>query len=209
LVFFWAQSVPLLVRPVFTWRGMTPPPEAMVPLQEHGGWVVAVAMAASLGRMLLQAQTVSRPELGARLDVLQARLTSGKPVTPVLQRFPAWLKALVRSSWATLLLAGMYASWLEALLLGALTLLIQLARAGLVRIPLGGWPAWIERVPLLFRLVAGFVVVYLLALPLLGDRMGVEQGFSPILVLTGMSMIILYLVAPGAPPGRPKGGNPQ
>jgi hypothetical protein len=208
LVFFWAQSVPLLIRPVFTWRDMPPPSEAMVPLQEHGVLVVIVAMAASLGRMLLQGQTVFRPELEARLDVLQARLTSEKPITPIFQRFPAWLKALVRSSWATLLLAGMYSSWLEALLLGALTLFIQLARAGLVRVPLGGWPAWIERVPLLFRLVAAFVVVYLLALPLLGDRMWGQKGFSPILILTGMSMIILYLVAPGASAGRPKGGNP-
>jgi hypothetical protein len=193
---------------VFTWQGDSPSAAAVEPLQQRGMAVVAVAALASLIRMVLQGHMALRSELAARVDAIQTQITSAVPVTPAAQRLPPWARVLAHTLWSTVLLSGLFESWLDALLLGALILFIQAARAGILPVPLGWWPALVERVPLLLRLVGGFVILYLFSQPILAQQMRVTHSFRVLVVLTGIGMVILYLLAPGVPAAQPRRGGP-
>jgi hypothetical protein len=200
LIYFWTQTVPILIRPVYTWQGSEPTVEAIAPLQQ-GGWVlVLVAVLVSLSRMVLQGQTVSRPELGARMDAMEQRLASAPPLVPLWQRVPLWGRVAAQALVASLLLSGMMQSWFDALLLGGLLFLIQAARSRLIAVPLGPWPALVERVPLLLRLVGGFALIFALSLLILRQQVVVaSDSFRPIVLLTCVALVVMYLLAPGLP----------
>ncbi len=44
LVYFWTHTVPVLIRPVFTWVSSSPPSQATVPLQQYEWVVIFVAV---------------------------------------------------------------------------------------------------------------------------------------------------------------------
>ena len=199
LVYFWTQIVPILIRPVYTWQGSSPPVSAMAPLQENGWVLVFIAVAASLGRMVWQGRTASHSESGARMDLLQRHLASATPVTPLTQRLSPWGGVVVQALWAALLLSGMMTSWFDAVLLGGLILLLQAARIGLVPVPLGPWPAIVGRVPLVLRLLVGLVIVFFLSRPVLQDQLGTTESFRPFVILTCAALLVFYLLAPGSP----------
>jgi hypothetical protein len=198
LVYFWAQVVPILIRPIYTWHGAGPPVSAMAPLQESGWVPVVAAVLASFGRMLLQGISASRPERTLRMDVLEQRLATDAPVVPLAQRVPPWGRVVGQALWVTLLLSGMLESWIDAFLLWALIVLIQAARAGLVSIPLGPWPRWMAKIPLLFRLITGFVAVGVLSAFVLPQVLW-QFSFRPIAILTAIALVVLYLLVPGVP----------
>jgi hypothetical protein len=130
------------------------------------------------------------------------------PVAPAAQHLPPWARVSAHTLWSTVLLSGMFESWLDALLLGTLIWVIQAARAGIVLVPLGPWPAVAEQVPLLFRLVGGLVILYLFAQAIPPQRMPATDSFRLLVVLTGVGMVILYLLAPSVPGAQPRRGGP-
>jgi hypothetical protein len=210
LVYFWAQTVAILIRPAFTWQGSQPTTEAIAPLQQGDWALVLVAVLGSLSRMVLQGQTASQPELKARVDTIEQSLVSAPPVVPLWQRIPLWGRVVAQALVVTLLLSGMMQSWLDALLLGGLILLIQAARSRLIAVPLGPWPRLVERVPLLLRLIGGFAVVFVLSIFVLRQQMMFgDDSFRPIVILTCVALIIMYLLAPGLPtePDRAEGAT--
>lgn len=202
LVFLWTQTVPLLIRPIYTWQGKQPPSDAIVPLQGGAWLLVVVAVGASLARMVLQGQTAMQPSISARMDALEQRLASARPLVSLGQRVPASLSVVVQAAWATLILSGMLDTWLDGLILGVLILFVQAARTGIIKIPLGPWPALVERIPLLARLVAGMLVVGVVSSTVLHGRTLSTESFRPVTLLTALSLVILYLLAPGAPQSR-------
>lgn len=210
LVYFWTQMVPLLIRPIFTWPGdnppvfpsppisfRNPPVEAMQPLQQNGMILVYVAVLVSIARMALQGMTAFISEIGNRLDPFERQLLTAKPVASLVARAPLAARDVLHSLWAVLMLSGMFAGWIDAALIGALIFLIQASRTGLLRIPLGPWPAIMERLPVLLRFAAAVVIVYMVSRVVLGWQFAETNSFRPVLVLTGLSVLVFYLANPG------------
>ncbi len=173
LVYLWVQMAPIVIRPIFTWLesgGQSiklPPIEAVEPLQKRGMIVVYFAVLASLIRMVLQGLTAFRPESGKRLDKLQQQLTTAPPVLPLFDRLYPWVRVTMRALWATLMLAGLITIWQEGVALCALILALQAARSNLIYIPIDWWRVRIERLPLIFRLASGMIIVYFLSTSIL------------------------------------------
>ncbi|MDR6226827.1 hypothetical protein [Desmospora profundinema] len=208
LVYFWSQAVPILIRPIFTWSGDDPPASAMEPLQEHGGWLLLIAVTVSILRIYLQGLTASQQEKSIRMDEMEHLLAAAPPVVPWTLRLPRVVRTLASTAWITLLLAGLYYSYWDAVGLGLFILLLQAARHGLIRIPLGDWPRWMERIPLLFRLVIGFVLIQGFSQQVLQEAWYWTDNFRPVLLLTALSFLILYLLNPGLPETKqPEGGK--
>jgi hypothetical protein len=199
LVYFWTQMAAILIRPVFTWVGSSPTVAAVQPLQASGSLIAFIAVLASLLRMGLQGLTAFQPEVGSRLDALQKELASASPVLPATERVHPWVKVTIRTVWATLLLSGMFTNWLDPLLLGALILFLQAARSDLIRLPIGSWRAAVERVPLLFRLAGGMFIVYYVSQAILQWQMRQTNTFRPIVLLTAIALLILFVLNPGLP----------
>ena len=198
LVYLWAQAVPLLIRPVFTWRGDNPPEAAVSPLQDRVAPLVVAAVIASLARMTLQRATVVSPRSTARLNAWEANLAwaaAARPSPPL--RPPAAVQVAATAAWSTLLLAGVLEGWAEAALLAGLLLVLQAARARLIPVPLGAWPQVAYRVPHLIRLVAGTAVTVLLARMVLPGGLG--ESFRPLLHLLMAGLIVAFLFSPGLP----------
>jgi hypothetical protein len=209
LVFFWAQSTALLIRPVFTWREANIPAGAIAPLQEQGMLLASLALAAAVARVGLQGLTAFAPTYSRPLNVVERAMTEARPVTPLAERLPVAVVAAARALTSWLLLAGLYETWVDAAILGLLILLISLARHGLLRLPLGPWPDLAQRLPLLLRLAAGFFIVAYIA-QLLDRQLRSAESFRPIMLLTGLALVIFYLVNPLAPIARraPAGAAP-
>jgi hypothetical protein len=206
LVYFWMQVMPVLVRPVFTWSSRNPPVEAIETFQVYGVWLIVAAIVSSAARLYLQHRTTYHPYCRSRLEQVEQQLqhtfASVNEVKPWAERFTPWGRTIALSALLTLLLSGLYASWLDALILGTFIFVLQAARMRLIPVPLGKWPQWMERIPLLYRLVFSFLIILFLTRTVLNHYFSSwgstsQESFTPVIVLTGLSMLIVFLLNPG------------
>jgi len=198
LVYFWTQSVPLLIRPLFTWREESIPAAAVSPLQTDGLILAVAGAVASLVRMSVQGLTTYEPRLRAAIDPAMERLGAGAPVTPTTGRLPRIFGVLGRGLAVTLLLGGLYVSWVDWFALFLLVLLIEAARVRLLPIPLGPWPGILQRVPAILR-IAGTIAVTALLANALAARVQDAQTFRPLVILTGVALLVSYIFNPVSP----------
>ena len=106
------------------------------------------------------------------------------------------------------LACGILANWLEVLIIAGGTFALYAARAGLLPVPLGRWPALVGRVPMIVRLLGAWIAVQWLAGQLLVNPLvtaGAEDLFRPFVVTTVLGLVIVYLLAPYTGPARAKG----
>jgi hypothetical protein len=198
LAYFWTQTVPILIRPVFTWRNWDIPPDAVIPIQVHGSMVVAAALAASIARMLLQGAVVFHPERGRRVDWLRARLSSHTNDRPVLAVLDPWVGTALAATWSTLLLAGTFESWAEAIILGVLVLILQAAHRRLIPVPLGPWPRLLDRLPVILRVLAAVIVAHVVSRRVLEAALtSTSNSFRPVVMVVGIGLIVFFLLNPG------------
>ncbi|HEY7617157.1 MAG TPA: hypothetical protein VH744_10165 [Terriglobales bacterium] len=196
LIYLWSQAVPALIRPVFTWLRMQPLVEAIVPLQQRWHWLVIMAVTAALVRVLSERALMTDPSRVMGLAALQQqRWGNPERRNEFWRNTPSLIRILLTSALVTLLFSGLYQSWLDALLVAAVTALLELWRVGGVgRLP-GWWAQTIVRVPALVRfaiaLVLGGVVSYwLLTRPWRGDT------FQPVLWATLLTLGVFYFLFP-------------
>ncbi len=207
LVYFWAQVVPVMARPLFTWRGVLPTTDMAIVLQKNVQpllWAVAIA---SLVRMFAQAVVAARTDNEARVNVWQKKLLSVPPVTSFVQeKLPAWAVSVLKIMSTLFLLSGVFQSWTEVVGIGVVIALIYAAQDGLIPVPLGKWRQIVYRVPLLVRLIGGGIIVYLVSGWVLAVQSSPSQGFRPTVIAIGVSFLIMYLLSPGVPFRKRKGG---
>ncbi|PTM57536.1 hypothetical protein C8J48_0084 [Desmospora activa DSM 45169] len=214
MVYFWIQIMPVLIRPVFTWISRNPSVKAVETFQVYGFWLVFVAVFISLFRVYLQSLTTYQRELRKRIDTLERtfeqRLMEKPEVIPLRDRLHPWVHTILVSVMLTLVLSGLYESWIDAILLSSFILFLQAARIRLIPVPLGKWPQWIERVPLLYRLIIGFVVILFLSHQIMNFFYSSSlQTFRPVILLTGLAMFIAFLLNPGNPSQNPSSSFPS
>jgi hypothetical protein len=206
-VHWWVQTVPILIRPIFTWVRSNPPIAAVAPLQKYGWVVVCAAAVAAVIRAFLQAKAASDADLAERVDAWDEQWVLAAPPASITDQWNPWVLLSVQAGWSTLLLSGMMSHWLDALVLGALLLVTRAAQAGAIKIPLGGWPQLVTRAPALVRLAVGLVVISYLARQVMESQRYSSGSFRPILILTGLAMVILYLLNPTLPAQDREGGQ--
>ena len=204
LVYSWIQAVPILQRPIFTWRGGTPTVEAVAQLQQRGGWVLLAALLGAVARIALEA--LSWRDAGARER--QARF--GALLARAEQRAVSWTRVplpvrLVAGALLTvLLLSGMLPGVGDGIVLLVLLAGIFLGRQYLSDLA-PPWYAVMSKVPLVLRLLAAVLLSRLLVPPLL-ERLWSGVDFRPILITTLVGLILATLLTP--PPPRPRVARP-
>ncbi len=195
LVYVWAQTVPILMRPLFTWRGSLPSVAMAAPLQERVWLLVVATGLAAVARLYVQnVATAARP-VAERVVRFQYILAAAKPVARRL--LPPWVGAALGAAGLTFVLSGRFSSWAEALIVGAVLLVASATQKGLIPIRLGRWTEAVERVPLLARLAAGAVVISLVGYPILRSQLSASEGFRPLVILVVLSVVVFFLLNPG------------
>ena len=203
LVFVWVQSAPLLVRPIFVWadRGQ-PTVEAIEPLQERGGWIVAAAMLAATGRAVAQGLLARAAEPGAagpdRLGELVGRFRTPEPVVPLLSRVPLAVRLVARAVLLTVLMSGLFAAVWQAVATFLVLLVAQLLASPLVPVRLGvQYTQIVNRIPRIVRVIIVVVPVYLVGTMVLGYYLGRgELIFIPFLLLMLLAAVLMTLLSP-------------
>jgi len=194
LAYLWSVAVPVLIRPVFTWRGSNPPVAAMSFLQQRGVWLAAVVAAAAAARIALEARVMRSTERRKRVMRHVLRLRAAGLARRSHSRH---LAAVLAAACGTLLLAGALTHWLDAALLAGFLLFINLVQRGLlVRLP-DAWLDRVERVPLLLRLLAVAGGTWLVArwlVPAFWHAGG--DTFRPVVLCVAASFTLSFLLCP-------------
>jgi len=186
LVWAWTQSVPALIRPLYTWQNSLPTVEVMAPLQNEGTVLVVVAVVMTAVRAVVENLAKRRPLISRELP----------PIPPVTQRHvgSTAIGLVMRTALTTLLMAGLFAGWLDACLFAVAFASILLLRNGLPSYaPM--WIALVERVPILFRLLLGLALSYLVAQAIVASASSTDS-FAPILISATASLLIIALLLP-------------
>jgi hypothetical protein len=191
LVFVWTQSVPLLIRPVYTWQGGTPPVEAIQPLQND--WLILVQLAAILGviRIFLEFKSLSDPFVIERGQRLKEELQNIKPYRISI---PPYIIVIAKAAFTTAMLSGMITIKTDIYLLGGTITLAMLIRDSSFK-QLTGWTTIVFKIPILLRLILATGLSYYLALTII-DFMWQDNSFSALLISTMVGIIVFGLLMP-------------
>ena len=191
LVFVWTQSVPLLIRPVYTWQGGTPPIGAIQPLQND--WLILVQLAAILGviRIFLEFKSLSDPLVVERGQRLKEELQNIKPYRISV---PSYIIVITKAAFTTAMLSGMITIKTDVYLLGGTITLAMLIRDNSFK-QLIGWTTIVCKIPILLRLILATGLSYYLALTII-DFMWKDDSFSVLLISTMVGIIVFGLLMP-------------
>jgi hypothetical protein len=189
LVYLWTLAAPVLIRPLFTWRGQSPPVAAISSLQETGWVLVAVAAVVGGTRGFLEylASGSLVVESSRRLVVSFA---AAAPRRLSSRRVPAVVRATLLALTLTVFVAGI----IPALVDGAffflfLTLLLWLREVGSTRLGQA-----LTLVPWWLRLGAAVAVSHLASSLILKGFWG--SSFRPALLAVCIWIIVLVLLFP-------------
>ena len=205
----WTQSYPLLIRPLWTWRDMQPPADAIQPVQTHPVLIGVVAGIAAAGWAVASFAAQDRI-IGRRLHPI-ARTRPQR----TLGSLGSVGTALLRAAVTTLLLAGLIPSLWPGLVSFAVLFLAFVAQLlVLPRTPAARW--WTAKLPLPLRLAIAAGVGWLVAWQIgrtayqttFGITIVTAKDFSPLLYACVVAIAIMALLLPVVRPGaRPEPGG--
>jgi hypothetical protein len=194
LVWVWTQSVPALVRPVWTWQQLIIPVDHIRPLQ-HDGWILVLAAGfAGAVRVFLEYRATAQAGVSSQTRELQ--LAFAHIETQGVFHIPVPASFVLKAGFSTFMFSGLITRWWEALELMLLFLLFFWLRA-VLSTHLVSWRRATSRVPLLVRLAVASALGALLGWPLLTRMWGQGDSFQSIIVLAGISLLTITFLAPG------------
>lgn len=198
LNYLWATATVVLIRPLFTWWDMSIPLKAIAPVQQGWIWLVAAAVVAVLARVLFEGLAGASRRAPVVEDLEAQRLeSSGSGPTKTVSIMGIVLNAAV----LTLVLAGTYQRWLDAVLVLGITLILGVWREGLWgHVPMW-WAGAVGRVPALLRFAIIVIAGYGLAFFLLGGR--APRSFFPILAGALGALVLSALLFPASREPQP------
>lgn len=195
LVYLWCQAMVVLIRPVFTWVGDWPTVAAISQVQVRWYWLVGAAALASAARIVLEGMTaVNTHRAQVVPDLQQERWGDVRRRGELSRRLPALVRIGLLSATITLLLSGIYESWLDPLIVMLVTGGLGVWRAGLIGLVPLVWVKATNKVPALVRFVAALLVGLLVAHPVLHRMWG--TGFRSVLLAGLVCLAAFYLLFP-------------
>lgn len=207
LVYLWCQAMIVLIRPVFTWVNSQPTVEAIRYVQVWWDWLVTVGMLAAVARVMLEEVIARRSPRMAVVAELQRQRGMGNARRGELgRRLPVAVRIGIASLAVTLLLAGTYVSWADAVIVMVASVVLGVWHARLIIILPSGWTTVMHRVPALLRLVAAPLVGYVLANIVIGIFWRTES-FRPVMLGALLTLVVFHLFFPPRPAIRSNDGR--
>ncbi len=196
----WAEASAVLVRPLFTWQGGQPTAAAVGTLQTRASWIVLAAAFATAARVVLLWWIYGDQGRIERVVRVEEAVADGPGRTPWLDRAGPVVSSVAAAAFTAFALAGIIESWWVAVVLFAVFLALRLLREGAISPRLEGWRQAMARIPVLIRLAVALLVVD-------GVRRGFvdasDPTFNRLALYVAASVIVLYLLLPGAPAAVP------
>ena len=200
VAFFLTKAMPILVRPLFVWRGQNPPATAVVPVQADWWIIVLVALVAGSIRLVVEARSIHEHVIGA-VDELSRRLVPPGPTG--FSRWPTGLRVAVTALGMTFLVAALIENVLHAAAVAVFFAAVLLLRKVIVE---QGRLTTLGAVPVLFRFLIGVLASWVISRVALGFSTATTLGFTRFtsdsfvtaLIAVCLSLaVFLVLMAPG------------
>jgi hypothetical protein len=203
----WATSVPLLIRPYFTWKGGLaggiPPAQATVPIQHFRKEIVAAAVIAAILRQLVVLAIERNHRAAARVDIVVSLAEPIRPPRPSSRRRVV-LQVAAGALVGTLMMAGMLEQvWTWALAAVVFLTIATLRSELLPARMLAAWRRLAERLPLLVRLLVILVAVRVAAGFLASSVIASYESLA-VFVLAAALVSVLLLPPPTPPATEPE-----
>jgi hypothetical protein len=175
---------------------MAPRPEAIVPLQQGWQWLATAAATAALVRLLVeQMVTGDGSHVRAISKLQEERWRNPERRDEFWRNIPELPRIVLRSVVITVVLAGIYQQWMDALLVAIVVIFFEIWRAGLVaRLP-EWWKRAVFKMPPLFRFVIALVLGYLLSHWII-TRQWRGDTFRPVLWASISTLLLFYFLFP-------------
>lgn len=190
LVWSWTNTIPTLIRPVYTWPGGTPPTTAISPVQDYGWLLIVTAVAMTIGRTVLE-DLASTRGIG---PPTAAALTGRRP-------WPTAVTVVLRTAVTTFLLSGLFTEYWHAAAFAGVFAASLVARAVLGR--QAGWVRLMSHIPVAVRLAVAVGASYLVASVVVDSMWRNTQTFLPILMSATVSLLLVAILVPGGTVRRP------
>ena len=202
LTYAWVLAMPMLIRPVFTWRDLPPQVLAIKPLQEWTWILPVVAAAASLTRFALERASLRRTRQDVKA-VAPANDVKSSVNAPGARRAvsPSPFGMLIRAVGLTTLMAGLTTSWKEAAILLSVFIVCDV-----VRVIIAGASSWqriLAHVPLIFRFAAALVASYFVGGAIIRVTLTPGATYLPVIYVMGAGLVITAVLT--APPTQAVG----
>lgn len=198
LASLWANGGAAIIRPVYTWVASSVATSAVETLQRRDGWIAAAAV---VGVVIRSARLYALERGWAPADQVTRRLAEVQRALPdgptLVERVPPVLAAVASSLVVVMFFAGVLDGWITAAIMFATLLVLRLLRVGVLPLRLDPWRRLMQRVPLLLRLVAAFLLVSALGRVFAGARS--DDDFSAVALFVTVSVVCMYLLVPGPP----------
>ena len=209
LVYVWSQGMVLLVGPVYTFRGITPSADAIMPVQVGWIWLVLAAVAAVGVRFVIELRfpaPAATRDLPRALRILRREERSRRQgaTAPGWSRVPVVARAAVMAGLVVLVLSGTYANFIEPIAVAVVVFLLAAWQSGLFGSRVSRPAPWLERLPALVRVfaavAAGFAVSFVL-LTIFQSDSGGAIAVVPGALATVAAFFLLF--PPSQPAVRP------
>lgn len=200
LVLLWSQSMLVLIRPLFSLVGAELPSAVVRPVQQQWIWLVLAAMLAAVARVLLVHMLVPRSPRAPVVAGLQRRRLTGEK-SGAIRRIPERVRVAVATFVLTLVLAGTYEGWFDALFAVMVIGLLGWWRANLIRrIPVPvKWALMVRSVSPLLRLLGAMFVGYGLTTMVLTPFWGAFGGLRLLMIGSLLTLVVFNLLFPPLP----------
>jgi hypothetical protein len=198
LVFAWAISMPILIRPVFTWSTPANSAGAVEPLQ-HYGWVLVIVAAVMAWVRLRIEDRAGRATSGQRFTQASARARTFARRKP-RSELPLSAGVPLRAAGTTLIFGGALTSPLDAVGAATFFLLYYYLRDG----PLARSTSWtraLTHVPYMLRFLAAIGIGFgigLLIMRAVYLTPAVLGSFRPILYASAITLLLTLVLSPPA-----------
>ena len=204
LVFLWSQSMLVLIRPLFSLVGAELPSSVVRPVQQQWIWLVLAAMLAAAARVVVVRMYLPRSQRAGLVAYLQRRRFTGDHPA-MLERVPEVVRVAIATLVLTLVLAGTYEGWLDAIVAALVIGLLGLWRANLIsRIPVPvKWALLVRNVHPLLRLLGATLAGYVLTIIVVAPFWSAFSGLRLLLVGSLLTLLIFNVLFPPLPVVQP------
>lgn len=207
LVYFWSQSLLILIRPLFSFVGAEPSFQTVAAVQGGAVWLVlAAVLAVVLREVAIQMFIPKMPRASIVTNLQRLRWTGEKE--SVLDKLPEPVRVAIASTVVTILLAGTYESWLDLLVAGLVIGAIGVWRSNLIsKIPIPmGWALSVRRIHPMLRLLGATLAGYLISTLVVATLWGPAGGVRLLMIGSLLTLIVFNILFPPLPvaPDREK-----
>jgi len=187
----------VLIRPVFTWRNDIPKVAAVRQVQVEWPWLVGVAFAVAIFRVLSEELLIGRSRSAPLVEELHWERWENKANREARsQSTPGLIRIVLGAGLITLILAGTYDQWTDAIAVFLVTAVLGAWRAGrLGKFP-QRWISLMDKIPMWARLIMAVLIGFVVSYSILSPGWNRENSFRPVMISALVTITLVHLLFP-------------